>query len=127
MQLHLATVLLRQSLLANITIPRLSNNDVHYTNTRLDYISKISGSTFGVTILKLQTDVAVHVRGRLLITSTKTLRLVEDNPLCLMYNNKMQENMYSVRQNYLFILLFQMLATSWPDDGLIRSKLVSNI
>jgi len=38
---------------------------------------------------------------------------VEDIPLCLKYNIKMKSNIYSVWHNYLFILLFQMLATSF--------------
>ena len=80
--------------------------------------------------------------------------LVEDIPLCLQHNIKMILIMYSVWHSYVFILLFLLLATSfglnrassgqylqklknacaysfsyfkyWPDDGLLRLKLVTN-
>jgi hypothetical protein len=76
--------------------------------------------------------------------------LVEDILLCLKYIVTMKLNVYSVRHNYLFILLFLLLATSfgfnrpsagqylqkhtkflsfckyWPADGLLKTKLVTN-
>jgi hypothetical protein len=52
--------------------------------------------------------------------------MVEDFLLYLKYNIKMRLNMYSVWHNYLFILLFLLLATSFrlnrPSPGQYLQK-----
>jgi hypothetical protein len=39
--------------------------------------------------------------------------LVVDVPLCLKYNIKMEYNMYCLTHNHIFMLLFQLFATSF--------------
>jgi hypothetical protein len=52
----------------------------------------------------------------LLAFKLSAIILLDDIPLCLKYNIKMKQNIYSFRHNYIFILLFLLLA---PTFGLI--------
>jgi hypothetical protein len=47
------------------------------------------------------------------LSSYKAFPLVEDIPLCFKHNVNIKLNMYSVWQNYLFILIFILLANSF--------------